>query len=107
MRWLEPAQQVLLVCIPVLAAPAERCVSHQPGVRNKCNDAVNDIGREPSDHGRIYPLESAGKLEENMVFDHGERGSAAFAVVGPCVVEVQGCTVIDEPESSMPDKHVR
>ena len=42
-----------------------------------------------------------------MVFYHRKRGSATFAVVIPGVVEVEGRTMIDEPESSVPYKHVR
>ena len=52
-------------------------------------------------------LERTGKLEEDVVFDHGKKSSAAFAVVGPCMVEVEGRTMIDEPESSVPYKHIR
>src|SRR5215510_2408262 len=107
MRGLEPAQKVLQVSVPVLVALAERRVLNQPGVRNKFNYAVNNIWRDPPGHQRVYLLERVGKLEEDMVFYHGERGSAAFVVVGPCVVEVEGCTMIDEPESSVPYKHIR
>src|ERR1043166_2191373 len=42
-----------------------------------------------------------------MVFDHRKRGSATFAVVMPGVVEVEGRPMINEPESSVPYKHVR
>ena len=102
MRGLEPAQQVLSVSIPVLGALAERSLPNQPSVRNKFNDAINNIWRDPPGHVRVYFWESAGKLEEHVVFDHRKWGATAFAVVGPGVVEIQGRTVIDEPEASMP-----
>src|SRR5215475_2376853 len=106
MRGLEPAQQVLYVSVPVVVAFSERRVPNQPGVRNKFNGAVNDIWCDPPGHLRVYLLESTGQLEEDVVFDHGERGSAAGAVIIPGVVEVEGRTMIDEPESSMPYKHI-
>ena len=42
-----------------------------------------------------------------MIFDHGERISAAFAIVVPRMVEVESRAVIDEPKSSVPHQHVR
>src|SRR5262245_25047301 len=106
MRGVEPAQQILHVSVPVLVALAKRSVPNQPSVRNKVHYAINNIRRDPPGHLRVYLLESTGKLEEDVVFDHRERGSATFEVVLPCVVEVKGRTMIDKPESSVPDKHV-
>src|SRR4029453_7119068 len=106
MRGIEPAQQILHVSVSVLVALAERSVPNQPSVRNKVNDAINNIRRDPPGHLRVYLLKSTGTLEEDVVFDHRERGSATFAVVLPCVVEVEGRSMIDKPESSVPDKHV-
>src|SRR5262245_5009197 len=106
MRWLEPAQQVLKVCVAVLVASAERSVRNQPGVRNKLNDASNDVWCDLPGHLRVYLTESAGKWEEDVVFDHGEGGAAACEVVVPRVMHVEGRTVINEPESSVPHQHV-
>src|SRR5438309_3901673 len=103
---LESAQQVLYVSVSVLSALSERRVPNEPGVRNKFNGAVNNLWCDPPGHLRVHLLESAGQLEEDVVFDHGERGSAAGAIVIPGVMEVEGGTMIDEPESSMPYKHV-
>src|SRR5262245_24259422 len=105
MRGIEPAQQILRVSVPVLVALAEHSVSSQPSVRNKIHYAINNSRRDPPGHLRVHLLESTGKPEEDVVFDHRERGSATFAVVLPCAVEVEGRTMIDKPESSVPDKH--
>jgi hypothetical protein len=83
MRWLQAAQQVLNVCVTVLVVPAEHRVLNQPGVRNQFHDAVNEVWREPLGHLRVYLSERAAKLEEDVVFDHGQRVSAAFAIVVP------------------------
>src|SRR5215813_4025396 len=107
MRGIEPAQQILQVSVPLLGAPVERRVPPQPGVRNKFNYAVNNIWCDPPSHRHVYLVESAGKLEEHVVFYHRKRGSAALTVVSPGVVEVEGRTMIDEPEVSVPYKHIR
>ena len=51
--------------------------------------------------------ECAGTREEDVIFNQGKRGAAAFEVVMPDVVEVERCPVIDEPEASVPHQQVR
>src|SRR5882672_3116443 len=97
-----PAQQVLNVSIPALAAAAERRVANQPGVGNQFNDAVNYVRRDPPGHLRIYLSERGGELQQDVVFYKGKGIPAAFEVIVPSVMEVEGGAVINEPESPMP-----
>jgi|SRR4026208_1726277 len=102
MRWLQAVSQVLHVSVPILVALTERRIPRQPGVRNKCNYAVNDVRCDPPGHLCIYLVESAGKLQEDVVFDQRESSATAFAIIVPGVMEVEGGTMINEPEASVP-----
>src|SRR5262245_38997155 len=103
----QPAQHVLNVSIPALVAPAERSVANQPGVGNQFNDAVNYVWRDPSGHLRVRLSERAGEPQQDVVFYMGKGIPAAFEVVVPFMMEVEGGAMINEPESPMPYQHVR
>jgi len=114
MRRLEPAQQVFNVGIPMFGGPAERGVANlrlgdQPGVGNEFYYFANDIRCGQVGHLRVYVAkrEERRRLEQDVIFDHGESVAAALQVVGPGMVEVESCTMINEPESTVPHEHVR
>src|SRR5262245_53638770 len=103
----QPPHQVLNVYFPVLDDPAERKVASQPGVGNQFNDAVDYVWRDPPGHHRIHLSERVGELQQDMVFYKGEWVPAPSEMVVPSVMEIERGAMINEPESPMPDQHVR
>src|SRR5687767_13302658 len=103
----QPTQQVFNVSIFALAAPAGQRVANQPGVGNQFNDAVDYVRRDAPHHLRVRLSERAGELQQDVVFYKWEGISAALEMVVPPVMKVEGGSMIDEPESTMPYQHVR
>src|SRR6266567_6861831 len=114
MRRLEPAQQVLIVSIPMFGRPTERGVANlrlsgQPGVRNEFYYTANDIWCGQVGHLRVdvAKRQERGKREQDVIFDHWKSVAASLHIIGPGMVEVERCTMINEPNSPVPHEHVR
>src|SRR5271155_802659 len=84
----------------------ESRIVSQPGIGNQLNDAPQFFCREERRHPCIDFGKGGRLLEQYMVFDQRERVPRVLIAAIPCMMKIQGRSVIDEPEPAVPDQHI-
>src|ERR1044071_10378399 len=79
----------------------------EPIVWNEFDNAVDNLRRELLAQARIHVAKRTGKRKQDVFLDKRERAAAALQIIIPCVMKIERCAVIDQPEPLMPEQHIR